>query len=149
MAQDPKYAITIPSEAGTDASRRTALGQTVEGAIRVSAGHWLQVVLKPGYFTQVGQMYETTMHKVEYVFWPAIVALGEDIDNVTWYIKPSRLTALVKDLCETAGLGFETTLHGHEPRRGAGSSGKGSARADAAAAHADGSTGPPVRQPQH
>ena len=49
------------------------------------------------------------MHKVEYVFWPAIVALGEDIDNVTWYTKPSRLTALVKDLCETAGLGFETT----------------------------------------
>ena len=28
---------------------------------------------------------------------------------MTWYIKPSRLTALVKDLCETAGLGFETT----------------------------------------
>ena len=93
----PQYTFGIPN-AATDVARRDALGQTAGGMIRVAAQHWLAKALQPELLTRQGDGYEMTYHAIEFILCPAIAELGEGFAKLTWYIKPIRLSSLLKDL---------------------------------------------------
>ena len=115
---DPKYTFGIPG-AATDAARRNALGQTAGGMIRVPAQQWLAKALRPELLTRQGEAYEISYHAIEFILNPAITRFGEGIDNLAWYMKFTRLSSLLKDLCETGGLSFTTTGLSMEAARSA------------------------------
>ena len=54
--------------------------------------------------TRQGEAYEISYHAIEFILNPAITRFGEGIDNLAWYMKFTRLSSLLKDLCETCLL---------------------------------------------